>query len=110
MGGVFDGASVLVAGAGISGLAAARVLLDEGALVWVSDDDPARLTGLPDGARPVGAGIPDGVALVVTSPGRRPDHPLVRRGRGPRRRGDRRAGAGLAAGCPARRRRPPGSS
>ena len=76
-GAAFAGRRVLVAGAGISGLAAARVLLDEGASVWVSDDDPARLAGLPGGAVATGDGIPDGTELIVTSPGRRPDHPLV---------------------------------
>ncbi|GAA2553533.1 Mur ligase family protein [Pseudonocardia hydrocarbonoxydans] len=75
------GAVVVVAGAGISGLAAARALLDLGARVTVTDARPEALTDLPDGAV---AGsedaLPAGTALVVTGPGRRPDHPLVRSG------------------------------
>ncbi|MFC5993369.1 UDP-N-acetylmuramoyl-L-alanine--D-glutamate ligase [Pseudonocardia hispaniensis] len=73
----FTGRRVLVAGAGISGRAAAEVLLAHGALVTVTDDDPSRLTGLPAGAEAGTGGIPPGTALIVTSPGRRPDHPLV---------------------------------
>jgi UDP-N-acetylmuramoylalanine--D-glutamate ligase len=74
----FAGRPVLVAGAGISGLAAATALRDAGARVLVSDDSPAALDALPDGVEPwPGAGLPDGVATVVTSPGRRPEHPLV---------------------------------
>jgi UDP-N-acetylmuramoylalanine--D-glutamate ligase len=73
------GAPVVVAGAGVSGLAAARALRGLGALVTVVDAVPERLRDLPDGMR---AGhesdpLPDGTALVVTGPGRRPDHPLV---------------------------------
>ncbi|WP_370588681.1 UDP-N-acetylmuramoyl-L-alanine--D-glutamate ligase [Pseudonocardia sp. C8] len=71
---------VLVAGAGISGLAAAVALRDTGATVYVSDDAPAALDALPDGVRAWRSeGLPDGVGTVVTSPGRRPDHPLVAR-------------------------------
>jgi UDP-N-acetylmuramoylalanine--D-glutamate ligase len=73
------GAPVLVAGAGVSGLAAAAALVEAGARVTVTDARPAALTDLPSGAE---AGddpdtVPAGTALVVTSPGRRPDHPLV---------------------------------
>jgi UDP-N-acetylmuramoylalanine--D-glutamate ligase len=73
------GAPVLVAGAGISGLAAAAALVELGAEVTVTDAVPDRLADLPPGAR---AGrrpdeLPAGTALVVTGPGRRPDHPLV---------------------------------
>ncbi|MEQ3552261.1 UDP-N-acetylmuramoyl-L-alanine--D-glutamate ligase [Pseudonocardia nematodicida] len=69
---------VLVAGAGISGLAAAVALRDAGTPVFVSDDRADALAALPDGVRPwTGDGLPDGVATIVTSPGRRPDHPLV---------------------------------
>jgi UDP-N-acetylmuramoylalanine--D-glutamate ligase len=68
------GRTVLVAGAGISGLAAAEVLVAEGARVLVSDD--RAVPALPAGAEPA-EGLPDGVSLVVTGPGRRPDHPLV---------------------------------
>jgi UDP-N-acetylmuramoylalanine--D-glutamate ligase len=73
------GARVLVAGAGVSGLAAAAALVEVGARVTVTDARPAALADLPPGAE---AGddpdaVPAGTALVVTSPGRRPDHPLV---------------------------------
>ncbi len=76
------GARVVVAGAGVSGLAAARALLDLGALVTVTDARPEALTDLPDGAVPGAESdpLPDGVRLVVTGPGRRPDHPLTRAG------------------------------
>ncbi|MGI5129362.1 UDP-N-acetylmuramoyl-L-alanine--D-glutamate ligase [Pseudonocardia sp. CA-107938] len=76
---VIAGSRVLVAGAGISGLAAAEALVTAGAHVTVTDANPAALADLPAGAV---AGddpdaVPDGTAFVVTSPGRRPDHPLV---------------------------------
>jgi UDP-N-acetylmuramoylalanine--D-glutamate ligase len=73
------GAAVLVAGAGVSGLAAAGALAELGARVTVSDAVPARLADLPAGMRAVREGdpLPPGTALVVTGPGRRPDHPLV---------------------------------
>ncbi|MDQ1294625.1 MAG: UDP-N-acetylmuramoylalanine--D-glutamate ligase [Actinomycetota bacterium] len=82
------GVRALVAGLGISGLAAAGALLDRGATVTVVDgaDTPAqreRAGSLP-GARilcgPTAAGeLPEGPApdLVVTSPGWRPDNPLL---------------------------------
>ena len=70
----FAGRTVLVAGAGISGLAAAEVLVADGARVLVSDD--REVPPLPRGAEPA-VGLPDGVELIVTGPGRRPDHPLV---------------------------------
>ena len=71
-------APVLVAGAGISGLAAAAALVELGARVTVVDANPAALADLPDGAA-AGAGedLPAGTRLVVTGPGRRPDHALV---------------------------------
>ncbi|QYN32834.1 UDP-N-acetylmuramoyl-L-alanine--D-glutamate ligase [Pseudonocardia sp. DSM 110487] len=74
-----SGARVLVAGAGVSGLAAAAALVELGARVTVTDARPAALTDLPPGAEAGGDpdGVPAGTALVVTSPGRRPDHPLV---------------------------------
>lgn len=68
------GRTVLVAGAGISGLAAAEVLVAHGARVLVSDD--RALPALPAGAEPA-VGLPEGVDLVVTGPGRAPAHPLV---------------------------------
>ena len=73
------GATVLVAGAGVSGLAAASALLELGARVTVTDAVPQRLADLPAGAEPGTDpdGLPAGTALVVTGPGRRPDHPLV---------------------------------
>ncbi|MHA6622072.1 UDP-N-acetylmuramoyl-L-alanine--D-glutamate ligase [Pseudonocardia sp. DLS-67] len=73
------GAPVLVAGAGVSGLAAAEALVGVGARVTVTDARPAALADLPPGAEPGDDqdGVPAGTALVVTSPGRRPDHPLV---------------------------------
>ncbi|WP_405417964.1 Mur ligase family protein [Pseudonocardia alni] len=74
----FGGDPVLVAGAGVSGLAAATALVDAGARVLLSDDRADALAALPDGVEPWrGGGIPEGVRTVVTSPGRRPDHPLV---------------------------------
>jgi len=73
------GRPVLVAGAGVSGLAAAEALLELGAEVTVADADETRLAGLPAGARgAVGLGEPPPcTALVVTSPGWRPDAPLL---------------------------------
>jgi UDP-N-acetylmuramoylalanine--D-glutamate ligase len=73
------GARVLVAGAGVSGLAAAAALVELGARVTVTDARPATLGDLPPGAEPGDDpdAVPPGTALVVTSPGRRPDHPLV---------------------------------
>jgi UDP-N-acetylmuramoylalanine--D-glutamate ligase len=71
-------APVLVAGAGISGRAAAAALLELGARVTVGDANPAALADLPAGAVPAAdEGLPPGTRLVVTGPGRRPDHPLV---------------------------------
>ncbi|HEX4359812.1 MAG TPA: UDP-N-acetylmuramoyl-L-alanine--D-glutamate ligase [Pseudonocardia sp.] len=73
------GRPVLVAGAGVSGLAAADALVELGAEVTVADGVASRLEELPAGAR--GAlGLtepPPGTALVVTSPGWRPDAPLL---------------------------------
>jgi UDP-N-acetylmuramoylalanine--D-glutamate ligase len=75
------GSRVLVAGAGASGSAAARALLAAGAEVTVADrvagERTAALAGL--GAR-IAVGLaepPAGTALVVTSPGWRPDAPLL---------------------------------
>ena len=75
----WDGLPVVVAGAGVSGAAAARVLRDLGARVTVADAseeraEPLRAEGLAvaDLAEP-----PAGTALVVTSPGWRPDSPLL---------------------------------
>jgi UDP-N-acetylmuramoylalanine--D-glutamate ligase len=73
--------TVLVAGLGVSGAAAARVLLARGDDVALTDAaEPAVLTELVDaGARWLGplTAPPEGIDLVVTSPGWRPDHPLL---------------------------------
>jgi UDP-N-acetylmuramoylalanine--D-glutamate ligase len=77
-----------VAGLGVSGRAAARVLLDRGASVVAvdtRDDADLAATGEPLRARgadvrvgaEAAATLPDGVDLVVTSPGWRPDAPLL---------------------------------
>ena len=75
----YDGLPVVVAGAGVSGAAAARVLRELGARVTVADADEQRAEALrADGfeVRPLDA-PPAGTALVVTSPGWRPDSPLL---------------------------------
>jgi len=73
--------TVLVAGVGVSGAAAARVLLARGDDVSLTDAaEPAVLAELVDaGARWLGplTSPPEDVDLVVTSPGWRPDHPLL---------------------------------
>jgi UDP-N-acetylmuramoylalanine--D-glutamate ligase len=70
---------VLVAGLGVSGVAAARVLLARGDDVALTDArEPAVLTELvAAGARWLGplTAPPEDVDLVVTSPGWRPDSP-----------------------------------
>ncbi|MGY1752686.1 UDP-N-acetylmuramoyl-L-alanine--D-glutamate ligase [Blastococcus sp. SYSU D01042] len=74
-------ATVLVAGLGVSGVAAARVLLDLGTTVTLADaaERPAVAELTAGGATWLGdAGVvPEGTDLVVTSPGWRPDHPLL---------------------------------
>ncbi|MCZ2847624.1 UDP-N-acetylmuramoyl-L-alanine--D-glutamate ligase [Modestobacter sp. VKM Ac-2978] len=74
--------TVLVAGLGVSGAAAARVLLARGDDVLLTDaTEPAVLAELvAAGARWLGAlsEPPEDVDLVVTSPGWRPDSPLLR--------------------------------
>jgi len=73
--------TVLVAGLGVSGAAAARVLLARGDDVLLTDAaEPAVLGELVDaGARWLGqvSAPPEEADLVVTSPGWRPDHPLL---------------------------------
>jgi UDP-N-acetylmuramoylalanine--D-glutamate ligase len=73
--------TVLVCGAGVAGASATRALLDLGAAVLLADREESaavgELVGL--GARFVGVPdtLPPGVDEVVTSPGWRPDHPLL---------------------------------
>jgi UDP-N-acetylmuramoylalanine--D-glutamate ligase len=75
------GATVLVCGAGLAGRSAVHALLDRHAAVLLADrvesDSVARLVA--SGARYVGSpdALPAGVGLVVTSPGWRPDHPVL---------------------------------
>ncbi|WP_347060317.1 UDP-N-acetylmuramoyl-L-alanine--D-glutamate ligase [Blastococcus sp. HT6-30] len=75
------GRTVLVAGLGVSGVAAARVLLDAGARVLLTDAArrPAvdELTGRGAGWLGAREVLPEDVDLVVTSPGWRPDAPLL---------------------------------
>jgi UDP-N-acetylmuramoylalanine--D-glutamate ligase len=79
------GARVLVAGARVTGASAARVLLELGAEVTVTDSSPTQLQALAatpwaDGAVRLATGLgapPPGTDLVVTSPGFRPDAPLL---------------------------------
>ncbi len=76
----FAGAAVLVCGARLAGASMARVLLARGATVLIADRGrPAELEPLlAAGARYLGdpADLPD-VDLVATSPGFRPDAPLL---------------------------------
>ncbi|MGH3872291.1 MAG: Mur ligase family protein, partial [Pseudonocardiaceae bacterium] len=74
------GARVLVAGARVTGVSAARVLAELGAVVTVTDSAPAQLDALAGGALQRAVGLvapPPGTDLVVTSPGFRPDAPLM---------------------------------
>ncbi|HWC35765.1 MAG TPA: UDP-N-acetylmuramoyl-L-alanine--D-glutamate ligase [Mycobacteriales bacterium] len=79
------GKRVAVAGAAVSGLAVARVMLDRGARVVIvdaRDDDPIRdavaaLVGAGAEARLGDADSPVDADLVVTSPGWRPDQPML---------------------------------
>lgn len=81
----FAGKRVVVAGAAVSGLSVARVLLERGARVLVvdaRDDDPVRESLAPlvaAGAetRLADAESPVDADLVVTSPGWRPDQPML---------------------------------
>jgi UDP-N-acetylmuramoylalanine--D-glutamate ligase len=68
----WHGLPVTVAGAGVSGTAAARVLQDLGARVTVVDDSVTELDGFT-----VQRTLPDELALVVTSPGFRPTVPML---------------------------------
>jgi UDP-N-acetylmuramoylalanine--D-glutamate ligase len=77
----YAGRKVLVAGAGVSGVPVAQALLAAGADVTVTDRrDSDALTGLAAAGARVLIGAEDppaGTADVVTSPGWRPDHPLL---------------------------------
>jgi UDP-N-acetylmuramoylalanine--D-glutamate ligase len=75
----YGGASALVAGAGTSGAAAARVLRDLGATVTVVDSSEERAEALREQGFAVvdTAEPPPGTSFVVTSPGWRPDAPLL---------------------------------
>jgi UDP-N-acetylmuramoylalanine--D-glutamate ligase len=77
----FGGRTVLVAGSGVSGAAAARVLLGLGARVLLTDaaERPVTAELAARGAVWLGATtrLPEGLELVVTSPGWRPDAPLL---------------------------------
>jgi UDP-N-acetylmuramoylalanine--D-glutamate ligase len=75
----YGGLPVVVAGAGISGAAAARVLRDLGARVTVADRSEERAEPLRAEGFAVEAldAPPPGTGLVVTSPGWRPDSPLL---------------------------------
>jgi UDP-N-acetylmuramoylalanine--D-glutamate ligase len=77
--GEYEGRPVVVAGAGVSGAAAARVLRERGARVTVVDASEERAEPLrADGFAVVDAAEPPaGTALVVTSPGWRPESPLL---------------------------------
>ncbi|MDT4938899.1 MAG: UDP-N-acetylmuramoylalanine--D-glutamate ligase [Pseudonocardiales bacterium] len=73
--------TVLVCGAGVAGTSAAGALLVRADHLLLADRrESAAVTDLVDrGVHFVGApdAVPDGVDLVVTSPGWRPDHPLL---------------------------------
>ncbi|MDI9582383.1 MAG: UDP-N-acetylmuramoyl-L-alanine--D-glutamate ligase [Thermobispora sp.] len=77
--------SVVVAGLGVSGLAAARALARRGERVIVLEgNDGERQRAAAAELAPLGVEVrfgepelPEGASLVVTSPGWRPDHPLL---------------------------------
>jgi UDP-N-acetylmuramoylalanine--D-glutamate ligase len=84
----WEGVRAVVAGLGVSGFAAADSLLQLGASVTVLDEsaaddrtEKATLLELLDARVSLGEGttarLPEGVDLVVTSPGWRPDAPLL---------------------------------
>jgi UDP-N-acetylmuramoylalanine--D-glutamate ligase len=77
----FTGRTVLVLGARVAGASAARALVRLGARVLVADSAGASAAeGLPPEAEFLGdlSTLPRGVDIVVTSPGLRPDHGLLR--------------------------------
>ncbi len=74
------GARVVVAGARVAGSSAARALHERGAYVTVTDSAPALLGPLQESGIAVARDLtepPRGTDLVVTSPGWRPDAPLL---------------------------------
>lgn len=82
----WDGLAVCVAGLGVSGRAAARVLAARGARVTAvdagdGDEQRAQAAELEERGVAVRLGdgetLPEGTGLVVTSPGWRPDAPLL---------------------------------
>lgn len=78
----FSGRIALVCGARVAGASAARALLALGAQVLVTDSGPPEIAqNLPPGAEFLGAieELPAGLDVVVTSPGLRPDNPLLLR-------------------------------
>jgi len=91
MGGTFNASaipaelrgSVLLAGAGVSGLGAARLLARLGVNLTVADDNAenrgrvTRETGAPAVSTAEAQTMLGGTSLVVTSPGWRPDSPLL---------------------------------
>jgi UDP-N-acetylmuramoylalanine--D-glutamate ligase len=73
----YVGLPVVVAGAGISGLAAARVLRDLGAHVTMVDSNAEALESAAVQGFLTGSSLPGEVGLVVTSPGFRPTVPML---------------------------------
>ncbi|MFN2518633.1 MAG: UDP-N-acetylmuramoyl-L-alanine--D-glutamate ligase [Jatrophihabitantaceae bacterium] len=75
------GSTVLVCGAGLAGQSMSYALLARGSTVLVADraDSAAVARLVAAGARFVGSPgvVPDGVDQVATSPGWRPEHPLL---------------------------------
>jgi UDP-N-acetylmuramoylalanine--D-glutamate ligase len=75
------GSTVLVCGAALAGQSIANALLNRGATVLLADrtESPGAARLVAAGARFLGSpdAVPDGVDQVVTSPGWRPDHPLL---------------------------------
>lgn len=73
----YAGAPVVVAGAGVSGAAAAHVLRDLGAAVTVVDARAEALEQLAEQGFSISHELPDELAQVVTSPGWAPASPLL---------------------------------
>ncbi|MDQ1536561.1 MAG: UDP-N-acetylmuramoylalanine--D-glutamate ligase [Actinomycetota bacterium] len=84
----WSGLRILVAGLGVSGFAAADALSDRGAIVTAVSADAtpvieerARILEILDVDVRLGpehlVDVPEGTELVVTSPGLRPDHPML---------------------------------